>query len=179
MPEPSFAQKANLLFVRRGELCFAQHIIIHHWYAHAGKRRRKYHGFYLSRRKNANETELPVFALAKSWIDRYFAGEKPGIAELPLKLHVSEFSTVVLDELCLVPYGQTRTYGELAKRVSERLHKKPCARAVGGALNRNHISIIIPCHRIVGTNGNLTGYESGIANKEGVDMTKFFAPWER
>lgn len=142
-------------------------------------------GLYLSRREKENEAELPVFALAKSWLDRYFAGEKPEITELPLKPNVSDFAAVVLDELCRVPYGQTETYGELATRVAKRRGTKPCARAVGGALNRNPISIIIPCHRIVGANGNLTGYESGIANKvkllehEGVDMTKFFAPWER
>ena len=141
-------------------------------------------GLYLSPRENANEAELPVFELAKSWLARYFAQEKPEIAELPLKPNVSKFAAVVLDELCRVPYGQTQTYGELAKRVAARLHKNPCARAVGGALNRNPISIIIPCHRIVGANGNLTGYESGIANKvkllehEGVDMTNFFTPWK-
>lgn len=121
--------------------------------------------------------ELPVFVAAKKWLDAYFAGKKPGINALPLAPAGSGFRKSVWNILCEIPYGQCVTYGEIAKKIA-RLpeQKKPCARAVGGAVGHNPISIIIPCHRVMGAGGRLTGYAGGLDKKlkllehEGVDM---------
>jgi methylated-DNA-[protein]-cysteine S-methyltransferase len=134
--------------------------------------------------KNMQEkTELPIFEHVKKWLDRYFAGEKPCIKELPLALAGSEFRQAVWRILCDIPYGEVVTYGDIAKQMAKKLNKaKMSSQAVGGAVGRNPISIIIPCHRVVGSNGSLTGYGGGIKIKvkllehEKVDMTKFFVP---
>ena len=116
------------------------------------------------------EGTLPVFGRAKDWLDRYFAGEQPSPAELPLDPVGTPFQKTVWKQLREIPYGETITYGELAKR----LHTS--ARAVGSAVGRNPISIIVPCHRIMGADGSLTGYAGGIDRKrwllahEGVEM---------
>ncbi|HHV65375.1 MAG TPA: methylated-DNA--[protein]-cysteine S-methyltransferase [Peptococcaceae bacterium] len=126
---------------------------------------------------------IPVFRAAQEWLDRYFAGEKPGIAELPLAPAGGDFRKAVWRILCEIPYGSVTTYGEIAKRIAaERGLAKMAAQAVGGAVGHNPISIIIPCHRVVGSNGSLTGYGGGIDLKvklltlEGVDMSKLFIP---
>jgi len=131
----------------------------------------------------AENSDLPVFAMAKKWLDRYFAGEKPEISELPLDPSGSEFRKSVWDILCEISYGQYTTYGEIAKKIAARMDKKSMSsQAVGGAVGHNPISIIIPCHRVVGSNGSLTGYAGGIDKKikllelEGVDMSAFFIP---
>ena len=117
------------------------------------------------------------------WLDRYFAGENPQISELPLAPSGSDFRQMVWKILCDIPSGQTTTYGEIAKKIAARTGRSTMsAQAVGGAVGHNPISIIIPCHRVVGTNGSLTGYAGGIDKKiallelEGVDMTKYFVP---
>lgn len=127
--------------------------------------------------------ELPVFAKATTWLDAYFAGHKPAIAELPLAPIGSEFRKTVWDILCEIPYGQCATYGEIAKQTAARTGRKSMSgQAVGGAVGHNPISIIIPCHRVVGANGSLTGYAGGIGKKvqllehEGADMARFFIP---
>ena len=127
--------------------------------------------------------DLSVFRATKKWLDRYFAGEKPGINELPLKPAGTEFRQAVWKILCDIPYGETVTYGGIAKQMAKKLNKPGMsAQAVGGAVGHNPISIIIPCHRVVGSNGSLTGYGGGIKIKvkllehEGFDMTKFFVP---
>ena len=127
--------------------------------------------------------DLPVFAMAKKWLDAYFAGKKPAISELPLAPVGGEFRKAVWDILCDIPYGQCATYGEIAKKMAARMGKKSMSsQAVGGAVVHNPISIIIPCHRVVGSNGSLTGYAGGIGRKvkllehEGVDMSHFFIP---
>lgn len=127
--------------------------------------------------------DLPVFARAKKWLDAYFAGEKPAISELSLAPVGSEFRKAVWEILCEIPYGQCATYGEIAKKMALRMNKKSMSsQAVGGAVGHNAISIIIPCHRVVGFNGSLTGYAGGIDKKikllelEGVDMSRFFIP---
>ena len=118
--------------------------------------------------------------------DRYFAGEKPKISELQLAPNGGEFRKLVWDILCEIPYGETITYGEIAKKVAFKMNKKSMSsQAVGGAVGHNPISIIIPCHRVMGTNGNLTGYAGGIDKKikllehEGVDISKLFVPAKR
>lgn len=127
--------------------------------------------------------DLDIFISTKQWLDRYFWGEKPNIFELPLAPRGGEFRKMVWDILCQIPYGETITYGEVAKKVAIKMNKKSMSsQAVGGAVGHNPISIIIPCHRVVGANGNLTGYAGGINKKikllehEGVEMSKFFVP---
>jgi len=142
----------------------------------------KYHGdgtFEKMERKD----DLPLFAAVKKWLDRYFAGERPKISELPLAPEGSEFRRMVWNILCRIPYGETVTYGDIAKEVALKMNKeKMSSQAVGGAVGRNPISIIIPCHRVIGAGGNLTGYAGGIDKKikllehEGADMSQFFIP---
>ena len=126
---------------------------------------------------------LPIFDATKSWLDKYYTGEKPSIKELPLAPVGSEFRQAIWKILCEIPYGETVTYGDIAKTMAKKMNiKKMAAQAVGGAVGHNPISIIIPCHRVVGTNGSLTGYGGGIQTKiellkhEGVDMSQFFVP---
>lgn len=127
--------------------------------------------------------DLPVFHAAKDWLDRYFKGEKPEINRLPLHPVGSGFRRGVWDILCEIPYGEVVTYGDIAKKMAARLGKKSMSsQAVGGAVGHNPISIIIPCHRVVGANGSLTGYAGGIDKKirllelEGIDMSGLFVP---
>ena len=128
-------------------------------------------------------SDLSIFDAAKNWLDRYFAGEKPGISELPLAPSGSEFRQGVFTFLCEIPYGEVTTYGDVAKKMAMKMNiKRMSSQAVGGAVGHNPISIIIPCHRVVGSNGSLTGYGGGIETKikllelEGVDMSRFFVP---
>lgn len=127
--------------------------------------------------------DLPIFAAVKSWLNRYFAGERPEISELALAPCGSAFRQAVWKILCGIPYGQVTTYGEIAERIAAMQGRKTMsAQAVGGAVGHNPISIIIPCHRVVGANGSLTGFGGGIDRKvkllahERVDMTKLFVP---
>ena len=100
------------------------------------------------------------------WLDRYFAGDKPSPSELPLAPTGSEFRQLVWEILCEIPYGETTTYGAIAKQVATlRGVKQMSAQAVGGAVGHNPISLIIPCHRVVGSDGTLTGYAGGIDKK--------------
>lgn len=127
--------------------------------------------------------DRPIFVQARGWLDRYFAGEKPSVSELSLAPEGGEFWHLVWDCLCEIPYGQVITYGEIAKKTAEQMGKKTMsAQAVGRAVGRNPISIIIPCHRVVGKSGSLTGYSGGLEVKktllahEGVDISRFFIP---
>lgn len=123
--------------------------------------------YYGAKTEMEQEDDLAVFDAAKGWLDRYFAGEKPDVSELSLAPEGGEFRRAVWDILCSIPYGQTVTYGWIAKVVTERLSKESMsAQAVGGAVGHNPISIIIPCHRVVGMNGSLTGYAGGIDRKK-------------
>ena len=131
----------------------------------------------------AEKPDLPVFALTKKWLDAYFAGKKPAISDLPLAPRGGEFRKAVWDILCEIPYGECTTYGAIAKQMAARLGKKTMSsQAVGGAVGHNPISIIIPCHRVVGASGSLTGYAGGIDKKikllkhEGADMFGLFVP---
>lgn len=108
---------------------------------------------------------LPVFAAAAEWLDRYFAGQRPEIASLSLAPAGSEFRRAVWQVLCEIPYGQVATYAQVAARTARRLGRKTSPRAIGGAVGRNPISIIVPCHRVVGSGGSLTGYAGGLERK--------------
>ena len=104
---------------------------------------------------------------AKKWLDKYFKGEKPSIKELSLNPDGSEFRKKVWQILCEIPYGQTLTYKEIAlKLAKENGLNSMSAQAVGSAVGHNPISIIIPCHRVIGSNGKLTGYAGGLDKKE-------------
>jgi len=132
--------------------------------------------------KNAEQRELPVFEETKSWLDIYFNGREPNFIP-PLKLQGSDFRKAVWEILLTIPYGKTITYGEIASRLTcERGLDKMSAQAVGGAVGHNPVSLIVPCHRVVGTGGSLTGYAGGIEKKirllklEDADMNGLFIP---
>ena len=107
----------------------------------------------------SGEGMSPILEEAKNWLDRYFAGERPSPAELPLAPVGTPFQRTVWKQLCEIPYGTLTTYGELAKRL------RTSARAVGSAVGHNPISIIVPCHRVMGADGSLTGYAGGVERK--------------
>lgn len=142
----------------------------------------KYHGDTMSG-EMIEQKNLAVFDVTKKWLDRYFAGDKPAISELPLAPVGGEFRQNVWEILCQIPYGEVVTYGDIAKKMAAKMNRsKMSSQAVGGAVGHNPISIIIPCHRVVGSSGSLTGYAGGISTKikllelEGVDMTPFSVP---
>lgn len=120
----------------------------------------------------------PVFEKAAAWLDAYFAGRDPGPIP-PVAPKGSEFRQAVWRILCAVPYGGTTTYGAIAKQLEAETGKRQSAQAVGGAVGHNPISVIVPCHRVVGTGGSLTGYAGGVQIKrhllalEGVDVEKY------
>lgn len=128
--------------------------------------------------ENAN---LPVFDETSRWLDIYFSGKAPDFTP-PFLVRGSDFRKRVCEILREIPYGKTLTYGEIAARIAKELGRKMSAQAVGGAVGHNPVSILIPCHRVVGANGNLAGYGGGMWRKikllelEGVDTSKFFAP---
>lgn len=131
------------------------------------------------------EQQLPVFQETKDWLDRYFQGTDPG-AIPAIAMEGTPFRKLVWQLLLTIPYGQTMTYGEIAAQVVALQGKKRMsAQAVGGAVGHNPISILVPCHRVVGANGNLTGYGGGLDKKvqllalEGVELSRFFMPEER
>lgn len=107
----------------------------------------------------------PVLVQAARWLQAYFAGDRPAPKSLPLKLSGTAYQQATLQVLLTVPYGEVITYGELAQRVGKKLGRPTAARAIGGAVGRNPISIIIPCHRVVGQKGELVGYAGGLDRK--------------
>ena len=108
---------------------------------------------------------LPLFDTVRSWLDRYFAGERPGLSELPLAPAGTEFQRAVWALLLDIPRGSVTTYGALAAEYERVRGRRTSPRAVGSAVGRNPISIIIPCHRVVGADGSLTGYGGGVEVK--------------
>lgn len=115
--------------------------------------------------KEHAEKEIPLFATVKHWLDVYFAGNEPDLT-VPLHFTGTAFQNEVWGILCAIPYGQTTTYGEIAKQLAARRGlPHMSARAVGGAVGHNPISILVPCHRVVGLGGHLTGYAGGLERK--------------
>ena len=140
----------------------------------------KYFGWCLEAERE--EREIPVLIQTKRWLDRYFSGKRPEIS-VPFHFIGTVFQKEVWEILCTIPYGQTMTYGEIAQLLAKRRGiDHMSAQAVGGAVGHNEISILVPCHRVVGTGGSLTGYAGGIDRKvqlltlEGVNMDSLFVP---
>ncbi len=107
---------------------------------------------------------LPVFDEADRWLDRYFSGRDPGPVP-PLHPKGTPFQTAVWETLQSIPRGETATYGQIARMIGERTGRRTSARAVGGAVGRNPVSLMIPCHRVLGADGGLTGYAGGVERK--------------
>lgn len=125
----------------------------------------KYFAATLPEKVNFNEN-IAILEQTKKWLDRYFNLEKPDSHELPLAPIGGDFRQRVWKILREIPYGETLTYGDIAKKIAQETGKKSMsAQAIGGAVGHNPISIIIPCHRVIGANGNLTGYAGGIDRK--------------
>ena len=128
------------------------------------------------------EQETPILERARRWLDVYFSGREPDFS-VPIHLIGTDFQKAVWKLLREIPYGQTCTYGEIAgKLAAQKDLPHLSAQAVGGAVGHNAISILIPCHRVVGKNGSLTGYAGGLDKKEEllrleqVDLSAFFRP---
>ncbi|MCD7928386.1 MAG: methylated-DNA--[protein]-cysteine S-methyltransferase [Oscillospiraceae bacterium] len=140
----------------------------------------KYFALHLPAEREERET--PILAQARRWLDIYFSGEEPDFS-VPLHFTGTVFQKRVWNILLTIPYGQTMTYGEIARQLAaEAGAGHMSAQAVGGAVGHNEISILVPCHRVVGASGSLTGYASGIDKKvglltlEGTDMSGLFVP---
>ena len=142
----------------------------------------KHFGNGLSKETRENAGDLTIVA-AKQWLDRYFAGERPAPKELPLHPSGTDFRRDVWELLLEIPYGSITTYGNIAKKMSEKRRRPGFAgQAIGGAVGHNPIAIVIPCHRVVGANGSLTGYAGGLEAKikllkiEGADLSRLYQP---
>lgn len=144
----------------------------------------RYFGGTLTEETSGSDS-LPVFEQTGRWLDIYFSGKEPDFMP-PLHVRGSDFRKRVCQIMLEIPYGHTRTYGDIASQIaSERGLSRMSAQAVGGAVGHNPISIIIPCHRVVGKSGSLTGYGGGIERKvkllelERADMSGLFVPKKR
>lgn len=142
----------------------------------------KYFGHSISG-EMIRKDNLEIFKMTRDWLDRYFDGRRPSVKELPISPAGSCFRRDVWDLLCGIPYGTVTTYGAVARKLAVQMGRKSMSgQAVGGSVGHNPISIIIPCHRVVGSNGSLTGYAGGIDVKisllklEGVDVSQFSVP---
>ena len=142
----------------------------------------KYFGDTVSN-KLIEKANLPIFNQTRKWLDEYFDGHDPNIKQLELAPIGNSFRQMVWQILIQIPYGQLTTYKDIAKQVAQILNKPHMsAQAIGGAVGHNPISIIIPCHRVIGSNGSLTGYAGGIDKKvqlltlEGINLTELTIP---
>lgn len=124
----------------------------------------KYFGYVLDTHHKV-QSDLPVFVQTKHWLDVYFSGKDPGFTP-PLVMRANDFRRAVWKQLLAIPYGCKSSYGEIARRIAaERGLISMSAQAVGNAVGHNSISLIIPCHRVVGADGKLTGYAAGVDKK--------------
>lgn len=132
---------------------------------------------------DCEEKELPIFKETSKWLDIYFSGKSPDFIPKYKINNLTPFRKSVSDIMCSIPFGKTFTYNDISKVIAkDRGLKRMSSQAVGGAVGWNPICIIIPCHRVVGSNGSLTGYGGGIKNKvsllklEGSNMENFTIP---
>ena len=117
-------------------------------------------------RERQQEGASPIFSQTKRWLDIYFAGDIPDFS-VPLHLIGSDFRKAVWSILCTIPYGTTITYGDIARKIAtDRGLTRMSAQAVGGAVGHNPVSVIVPCHRVIGSDGSLTGYAGGLHLKQ-------------
>ena len=122
-------------------------------------------GLWMNRRAPEETARPPVLDLAGQWLEDYFRGQ-PREVDFPVRPEGTDFQKRIWQMLLEIPFGQTRTYGDLAREAAAAMGKeKMSAQAVGGAVGRNPISIVIPCHRVVGADGSLTGYAGGLEKK--------------
>lgn len=148
----------------------------------------KYYGALIDR---PLEKEVPVFIAVEHWLEDYFDGKNPSVS-FPIFVQATPFQQIVYDLLLQIPYGQVMTYGQIAQIVAAKTGKKKCAQAIGQAVGHNPISIVIPCHRLIGQDGSLKGYAGGLENKrkllelENADLKTLYVPdktgqvsWER
>ncbi|MWP49496.1 MULTISPECIES: methylated-DNA--[protein]-cysteine S-methyltransferase [unclassified Gilliamella] len=133
--------------------------------------------------KTEEKPNLAIFNSTKKWLDDYFSGKRPNPYQLELAPNGTPFRQLVWEVLYKIPYGEVITYGDIAKQIALKTNKTSMSsQAVGGAVGHNPISIIIPCHRVIGANGNLTGYAGGIDKKiqllqhEEVNTTQLIIP---
>ncbi len=111
--------------------------------------------------------KLKIFKKTKNGLSKYFEGKKTNIKEIPIRFMGTTFQKAVWKILCKIPYGKVRTYGDIAKEIAKQQGiTKMSAQSIGNAIGHNPISIIVPCHRVLGKNGNLTGYAAGIDKKK-------------
>ena len=138
---------------------------------------------YILKNCSCTYSHVPVFDMAKNWLDIYFKGECPDFTPPVAFPYGSDFRREVWQLLLDIPYGELTTYGALAKKMAEKLGRPAMsAQAIGGAVGHNPISVIVPCHRVIGAGGNLTGYGGGLDIKEKLlqiehfDMSRFHRP---
>ena len=141
--------------------------------------------FGTANEKGGGDADLPVFEESKHWLDAYFKGNNPGKIP-PISFEgATPFQKRVWGILLTIPYGETMTYGEIAKEIEIETGKRASSQAVGAAVGRNPLSIVVPCHRGMGANGDLTGYAGGMKRKiallriEGNDASSFRLPKTR
>ena len=134
-------------------------------------------------RMDCEEKDLEIFKTTSKWLDIYFSGKIPNFTPKYKIENLTPFRQEVIDIMNSIEYGKTLSYSDISKIIAKkRCLKRMSSQAVGGAVGWNPICIIIPCHRVVGANGNLTGYGGGIKNKvallthENIDMNKYFVP---
>lgn len=132
---------------------------------------------------DCEEKNLEIFRKTSKWLDIYFSGKTPNFTPKYNIVNLTPFRQEVIDIMNSIPFGSTLTYNDISKKIAKkRVLKRMSAQAVGGAVGWNPICIIIPCHRVVGSNGSLTGYGGGIKNKvallthEQNDMSEYFVP---
>lgn len=122
-------------------------------------------GLYFTEESAFPSAEIPLFAAVKNWLDVYFAGS-PREPDFPIRLTGTAFQLQVWEILRSIPFGETLTYGDIAREMAMQTGKiRMSAQAVGQAVGRNPVSIIIPCHRVIGAGGKLTGYAAGLEKK--------------
>lgn len=118
-----------------------------------------------TRTPKPQEKDLPIFKLTDQWLDIYFSGKAPDFTP-KIKMKTTPFRKMVWEIMLKIPFGQTMTYGQIAAQIARQKGlKQMSAQAVGGAVGHNSISLIIPCHRVIGSNGQLTGYAGGLDKK--------------
>lgn len=110
------------------------------------------------------QKELEIFKETSQWLDKYFTGERSDVTP-KLKVSGSAFRQRVWEILRTVPYGETTTYGSIARQMEQENGKRVSAQAVGGAIGHNPLMLVIPCHRVIGSDGSMTGYAGGIDKK--------------